>query len=93
MAVWWVPGDDATQRRAAIYIPGAADEHRMRQALSHCTQRGYHIIAVADGRTGLDCARRMMRRGDVDVIVTVPGGPPAGDGVEVAWQRGEEVAA
>lgn len=87
MAVWWVPGTRAALPRAVIYIPGTATKDKVHRALTHCQRRAYHVVAVADGRTGWDAARCMLRQRHVSIIVTVRGGPPASAEVEIARRR------
>lgn len=88
MTVWrWPKRKPTTGRpatRAIICIPGDGNYRQMSQALAHCLNKRYHVVAVSGGRLGWDSARRMRDRGDADVVVTVPGGPPPSQTVEVA---------
>lgn len=85
MAVWRVPGGHDKQTRAVICLPKNRGKEEMRSTLAHCIQHNQEVVAVAGGRRAWHDAQQMLRRGEADVVVTVPGGP-TGDRVEVAGE-------
>lgn len=84
MAVWWVPGRRGGKDRAVICLPGERTEQGMRRVLEHCLRRGHEVVALAGGRAAWSDAREILRRGQADVVVALPGGPAAGSAVEIA---------
>jgi len=72
-------------RRAVIFIPGHDLHLEQRRVLLHCDQRGYEVVALAQGERSWAGARTMLRLGEADVIVTVSrSGHTTEPGVEVA---------
>lgn len=83
MAAWWLPGQPGDKARAVICLPGEGTEQGMRTVLEYCLQRGREVVAVTGGRLAWHDARRILRSGRADVVVTLPGGP-TGPAVEIA---------
>lgn len=84
MAVWWLPGRRDGEARAVVCLPGERTEQGMRRVLEYCVQRGREVVAVTGGRLAWNDAREILRRGQADVVVTLPGGPAEAPAVEIA---------
>lgn len=73
------------RRRAVIYIPGHDLHTEQRRTLLYCDQRGYDVVALAQGERAWPGAAMMIRLRRAEVIVTTTrSGHTTDPGVEVA---------